>query len=96
MQWYTLAVCAALFLLTGMGMWTYAYRLGLKRGRSLSGSFRLVNELLDHRIGCCGQDPATARLAVGTLLGIAEWEAQGPTTESKQEPREQTPSYVYH
>ena len=96
MQWYALVACAALSLLIGMGIWTYAYRLGLKRGRSLSVSFRLVDELLDHRIGCCGQDPATARIAVGTLLGIAEWEAQGQTTESKQESREHTPSYVYH
>jgi hypothetical protein len=96
MQWYTLAVCAALSLLIGMGIGTYAYRLGLKRGRSLSVSFRLVDELLDHRIGCCGQDPAMARIAVGTLLGIAEWEAQGQTTENEQEPREHAPSYVYH
>ena len=96
MQWYSLAVCAALSFLIGMGVWTYAYRLGLKRGRSLSMSFRLVDELLDHRIGCCGQDPATARIAVGTLLGIAEWEAQGQSPQSEQESREHTPAYVYH
>jgi hypothetical protein len=96
MQWYALVAGVALSLLIGMGIGTYAYRLGLKRGRSLSESFRLVDELLDHRIGCCGQDPATARIAVGTLLGITEWEAQGQSSESKQESRERTPSYVYH
>jgi hypothetical protein len=96
MQWYILAVGAALTLLTTMGIWTYAYRLGLKRGRSLAVPFRLVDELLDHRIGCCGQEPATARIAVGTLLGIAEWEVQEQKEEPRQEPREHTPSYVYH
>ena len=96
MQWHALVACVALSLLIGMGIGTYAYRLGLKRGRSLSVPFRLVDELLDHRIGCCGQDPATARIAVGTLLGIAEWEAQGQTMESEQEHRERTPSYIYH
>ena len=96
MPWYTLAAGAALALLIGTSIWIYAYRLGLKRGRSLAVQFRLVDELLDHRIGCCGQDPATARIAVGTLLGIAEWEAQEPMTGRGQERREQTPSYVYH
>jgi hypothetical protein len=96
MQWYTLAVGAALALLIGTSIWLYAYRLGLKRGRSLAVPFRLVDELLDHRIGCCGQDPATARIAVGTLLGITEWEAQDQREERGQERREHTPSYVYH
>jgi hypothetical protein len=83
-------------LLTGMGIWTYAYRLGLKRGRSLALPFQLVDELLDHRIGCCGQEPATARIAVGTLLGITEWEAPEQSEERGQKQREHTSSYVYH
>ena len=96
MQWYILAVGAALALLIGMSIWTYAYRLGLKRGRSLALPFQLVDELLDHRIGCCGQEPATARIAVGTLLGITEWEAPEQREERGQEQREHTSSYVYH
>jgi hypothetical protein len=96
MQWYILAVGAALALLTGMSIWTYAYRLGLKRGRSSALPFQLVDELLDHRIGCCGQEPATARIAVGTLLGIREWEASEQREERGQEQREHTSSHVYH
>jgi hypothetical protein len=96
MQWYILAVGAALALLTGIGIWAYAYRLGLKRGRSLALPFQLVDELLDHRIGCCGQEPATARIAVGTLLGISEWEALGQREERGQGQREHISSYVYH
>lgn len=97
MQWYILAIGAALALLTGiMGIWTYAYRLGLKRGRSLALPLQLVDELLDHRIGCCGQEPATARIAVGTLLGITEWEAPKQREERGQEQRERPSSYVYH
>jgi len=42
MQWYALMACAVLPLLIGIGIGIYAYRLGLKRGRSLSGSFRLT------------------------------------------------------
>lgn len=96
MQWYILAVGAALALLTGIGIWAYAYRLGLKRGRSLALPFQLVDELLDHRIGCCGQEPATARIAVGTLLGITEWEAPEQREERGQKQHEHTSSYVYH
>jgi hypothetical protein len=96
MQWYILAVGAALALLIGASIWVCAYRLGLKRGRSSAVPFGLVDELLDHRIGCRGQDPATARVAVGTLLGITEWEAREPTAERGQARREHTASYVYH
>jgi hypothetical protein len=75
MQWYTLIICVVLCGLTGLVVWKYAYWLGFKHGRSTAVPFPLVDELLDHRIGCLGQDPSEARVEVETSLGIEEWGA---------------------
>jgi hypothetical protein len=76
MQWHTLIVLLVPCGLAGMGIWGYAYRLGFKHGQSTSVPFRLIDELLDHKIYCLGQDPAIARVELETGLGIAEWESQ--------------------
>ena len=72
MLWLTLIVCLLLCSLTGVVVWRYAYRLGVKHGRSALVPFPLVDELLDHRIGCLGQDPTAARVEVETSLGLEE------------------------
>jgi hypothetical protein len=76
MPWQTLVLGGVLCALAGLGIWRYAYRLGFKHGRSTLVPFHLVDELLDHKITCLGQDPAAARVEVGTCLGIEEWESQ--------------------
>lgn len=96
MPWYTLALGVAFSLLIGMGIWSCAYRVGLKRGRSAAIPFRLVDELLDHRIACLGQDPALARLEIGTLLGIEEWRAQHAHEELARNEHDLTDAHVYH
>jgi hypothetical protein len=96
MPWYTLALVVASSLLIGMGIWSCAYRFGLKRGRSAAVPFRLVDELLDHRITCLGQDPALARLEIGTLLGIEEWRAQRPREELTPDEHDLANAHVYH
>jgi hypothetical protein len=65
-------IYAALWSLTGIGVWQYAYRLGFKHGRSSMIPFPLLDELLDHRIGCLGQDASEAQAEVETSLGIGE------------------------
>lgn len=60
----------------GMGIWRYAYQLGLKHGQATSIPFRLIDELLDHKIHCLGQDPALARVELETCLNVETWEAQ--------------------
>lgn len=96
MQWHTLIVYVALSLLTGMGIWAYAYHLGFKRGQSTLVPFQLVDELLDHRIACLSQDPATARVEVGTLLGIEEWESPLVVKKIAQGNRDRADTHVYH
>jgi hypothetical protein len=71
-QWYSLIVCVALCGLIGIALWSYAYHLGFKHGRSAQVPFPLIDELLDHRIACLGQDPAVARVDVEESLGIEE------------------------
>jgi hypothetical protein len=71
-QWYTLIVCAVLCGLTGVSVWRYAYRLGVKHGRSMLVPFPLIDELIEHRIACLGQDPTKAQVAVETSLGLEE------------------------
>ena len=71
-QWYTLIVCAALCGLTGVGVWKYAYRLGVKHGRSRLVPYPLIDELIEHRIACLGQDPTKAQVEVETSLGLEE------------------------
>ncbi len=71
-QWSTLIVCAALGGLTGVGLWRYAYHLGVKHGRSTLVPFPLIDELIEHRIACLGQDPTKAQVEVETSLSISE------------------------
>ena len=72
MDWYTLIVCVALFGLMGIGVWRYAYRLGVKYGRSTLVPFPLVDELIEHRTACLGQDPTRAQVEVEASLGLEE------------------------
>ena len=96
MPGYTLAIGIALALFAGMGIWSYAYRLGLKRGRAIAVPFRLVDELLDHRISCLGQEPALARVEIGTLLGLEEWRAHGVAPQSSTSDHDLATAHVYH
>jgi hypothetical protein len=45
-------------VLLGVGIWGYAYRLGVRHGRAMNVPFRLIDELLDHKIYCRGQEPS--------------------------------------
>ena len=72
MDWYTLTVCAALCGFTGIVVWQYAYSLGVKHGRSSLVPFPLVDELIEHRIACLGQDPTKAQVEVETSLGLED------------------------
>lgn len=76
MQWHMLFIVLALCGLAGMGIWGYAYRLGVKHGRSTNVPFRLIDELLDHKIHCLGEEPAVARVELETGLGLEQWESQ--------------------
>lgn len=96
MAWYTLVIGAALFLLGGMGIWSCAYRMGLKRGRTVAVPFRFIDELLDHRISCLGQDPALARVEICTLLGIDESQSQIVPNEPTTREHELAAAHVYH
>jgi len=73
---YTLIVLTSVGFCIVVGVWSYAYRLGTRHGRSTSVPFRLIDELLDHKIHCCGQDPATARVELENVLGLEAWESQ--------------------
>lgn len=73
---YTLIVLISIGFCIAVGIWSYAYRLGSRHGRSTSVPFRLIDELLDHKIHCCEQDPATARVELENALGIEAWESQ--------------------
>lgn len=72
---YILIVLMSVSLLVGIGIWGYAYHLGLRHGRATSVPFRLINELLDHKIYCRAQDPSAARLELETSLAIEAWES---------------------
>jgi hypothetical protein len=72
---YTLIVILGISALLGVGIWGYAYRLGLRHGRATSVPFRLIDELLDHKIYCRGQDPSTARFELERALGLEAWES---------------------
>ena len=63
-------------VLLGVGIGGYAYRLGVRHGRAMSVPFRLIDELLDHKIYCRGQEPSTARFELERSLGIEAWESQ--------------------
>jgi len=79
-----------------MGIWSCAYRIGLKRGRTGAVPFRLIDELLDHRISCLGQEAALARVEINTLLGIDEWQSQLSTDEPALHERDIAAAHVYH
>ena len=96
MLWYTLGVGVVLSLLAGMGIWSWAYRSGLKKGRTVAVPFRLIDELLDHRISCLGQDPALARVEICTLLGIDEGQSQLDTEEPATSGHDLPAAHVYH
>ncbi|GEM_PF-6784137 len=96
MPWYTLAVCVALSLLGGMGIWSCAYRMGLKRGRTVAVPFRFIDELLDHRISCLGQDPAVARVEICTLLGVDESQSPIVPDEPAASEHDLASAHVYH
>jgi len=53
--------------------------------------FRLIDELLDHKIHCCRQEPSTARFELETLLGLEAWESQ-PLVRNVLQPTRQMPS----
>ncbi|MBM4257215.1 MAG: hypothetical protein FJ147_15110 [Deltaproteobacteria bacterium] len=96
MPWESLAIGVALSLLSGMGIWSCAYRLGLRKGRTVAIPFQLIDELLDHRISCLGQGPALARLEIGNLLGIEEWQSQNTKDEPPAHEHDIAAAHVYH
>ena len=71
-----LILIGVLGVLLGVGIWRYAYRLGVRHGRAMSVPFRLIDELLDHKIYCRGQDHSAARFELERFLGIEAWESQ--------------------
>jgi hypothetical protein len=89
MQWYLLIGSMLLCGIVGIGIWSYAYRLGVKHGQATSVPFCVIDELLDHKIHCLGQDPAFARVELETSLHIASWESQSLTQHVLQVRRNQ-------
>jgi len=71
-QWHILMSSIVLCGVIGAGAWKYAYRLGVKHGRSMLVPFPLIDELIEHRINCLGQDPSTAQIEVENSLGLEE------------------------
>jgi hypothetical protein len=63
-------------VLLGVGIWRCAYRFGVRHGRAMSVPFRLIDELLDLKIYCRGQDPSAAQSELERFLGIEAWESQ--------------------
>jgi hypothetical protein len=72
MIWYALILCLTIYILTAVAIWKYAYQRGFKDGQSSRVPFPLIDELLDHRISCLGQNPSRARFEVSTSLGVEE------------------------
>ena len=89
MQWHVLIGITLLCGVVGVVIWSYAYRLGLKHGQATKVPFRVIDELLDHKIHCLGQDPAFARVEVETSLHVASWELQSLTQHVPQVRRNQ-------
>lgn len=73
---YSQIVLLGVSVFIGVGIGAYAYRLGLRHGQAMSVPFRLIDELLDHKIHCRGQEPSAARLELETLLGLEAWESR--------------------
>ena len=89
MQWHVLIGSMLLCGVVGIGIWSCAYRLGLKHGQATKVPFRVIDELLDHKIHCLGQDPASARVELETSLHIESWESQSFTQHVLQVHRNQ-------
>jgi hypothetical protein len=89
MQWGLFIGIILLCGVVGIGIWSYAYRLGLKHGQATGVPFRVIDELLDHKIHCLGQDPAFARIELETSLHLASWELQSLTQHVLQTRRNQ-------
>lgn len=89
MQWHVLIGIMLLCGVVGIGIWSYAYRLGLKHGQATKVPFRVIDELLDHKIHCLGHDPAFARVELETSLHVASWELQSLTQHALQTHRNQ-------
>ena len=70
MSWSLVSVGAICASGVGFLLWRFAYQLGFQRGQTSAVPFTLVDELLDHRIACLGQDPSEARVEVETELGV--------------------------
>lgn len=79
MQWHILISGVFLCGVVGLGIWSYAYRLGLQHGQATKVPFRVIDELLDHKIHCLGQNPALARVELETTLNLESWEAHSFT-----------------
>ncbi len=89
MQWHVLIGSLFLCGVVGLGIWSYAYRLGLKHGQATKVPFRVIDELLDHKIHCLGQNPAFARVELETTLHLESWEAHAFTQQALQGQRPQ-------
>jgi hypothetical protein len=89
MQWHLLIGITLLCGIGGIGLWSYAYRLGLKQGQATSVPFRVIDELLDHKIHCLGQDPALARVELETCLNLETWESQSLVQHVRHTPASQ-------
>lgn len=89
MQWYLLIGITLLCGVMGVAIWSYAYRLGVKHGQATRVPFRVIDELLDHKIHCLRQDPAFARVELETSLNIETWESQSLTQHVLQVRRNQ-------
>ena len=89
MQWHLLIGITLLCGVMGVAIWSYAYRVGLRHGQATSVPFRVIDELLDHKIHCLGHDPALARIELETSLNIEAWELQSLTQHILQVTRNQ-------
>ena len=71
-QWPTVLSGVVLCGVIGAALWKHAYRLGVKHGRAMPIPFPLIDELIEHRINCLGQDPTKAQIEVENSFGLAE------------------------
>jgi hypothetical protein len=72
MEWYVLIIGLTVYIFSAIAIWKYAYQRGFQDGQSSRVPFPLIDELLDHRISCLGQNPSRARFEVSTSLGVEE------------------------
>jgi len=95
MQWHLFIGIILLCGVAGVGIWSYAYRLGLKHGQATRVPFRVIDELLDHKIHCLGQDPSLARVELETYLHVETWESQSLVQHIYQSPSNQQKNPVF-